>query len=112
MRSAEDGVQPGIPPLESVPRTLCPCTVDQQLPVCAIKNLRCESSRDVSFDAEPFVRVIRQGCSNPDGAGVEDGRAKPDPGESETQLPADDVVPGIQKPWLGGRSSRVRCVER
>src|ERR1700674_204447 len=82
--SAEDGVQPGIPPLVSPPGNLGPRSVDQQLHVFAVKYFRCESGRDVSFNAKPFVGVIRHRCSQAQGTGVENGGAKPDPRESQS----------------------------
>src|SRR5882724_1043881 len=82
--SPEYGVHPGIPPLVSPPDNLWPRAVDQQLHVFAVKNFPPEGGRDVSFDAKPFVREIRHGGFYTQGAGVEDGRAKPDPGESQT----------------------------
>ena len=59
--SAEYGVNPGFPSFALSPDELWPSSVDQQLHVFAVKNFRCESGRDVSFDAEPFVREIRHG---------------------------------------------------
>src|SRR6266481_2518327 len=82
--SAEDAVQPGIPPLVSPPGNLWPRAVDQQLHVFLGKNIRAPGGREVSFNAKPFVRVIRHGCLNAKGVGVEDGRAKPNPVESQT----------------------------
>src|SRR6266478_6310895 len=110
--SAEDAVQPGIPPLVSPPGNLWPPAVDQQLRAFAGKNVRAPGGREVSFNAKPVVRVIRHGCFQAHGVGVEDGRAKPDPVESQAQLPTDNIVPGVQELRLGRRSTRVRSVER
>ena len=94
--SAEDGMDPGFPSIP--PRgDLWPCPVDQQFHVFAVKNLRCKRGRDVSFDAEPFVREIRHGRSYAHGAGVEDGRPKPDPIEAKPKFPAGAVGTGVKE---------------
>src|SRR5262249_1175424 len=59
--------------------------------------------RNVALDGKPVVREITQRGIDADGAGVEDGRAEPIPGDSKTQLPAEIIAPTEDKPRLGLR---------